>query len=99
MFLIVPGVVLMASFPAFAQSLPSLPIVDRQCLTRDLTPTNAQDFFKQGQAQFEREIYEIQLLERRSQVQQEDLLKIEPATRDFDKLTVRSRSLTRNLKR
>lgn len=102
MFLVVPNVVfvvfvvLLASFPAFAQSIPVSQIADAQRLVRDLTPTNAQDFFRQGQAQLERE---IRLLERRSPVQQENLLKIDPATRSFDKLTVRSQSSAINLKR
>ncbi len=81
MFLIVPIVTLIASFPALAQSLPNLSNVDRQRLSRDLVPNNPQDFFRQGQAQLERE---IRLLERRSQLQQENLLKINPA-RDSDK--------------
>ncbi|MBW4441374.1 MAG: hypothetical protein KME10_09105 [Plectolyngbya sp. WJT66-NPBG17] len=76
LFLIVPVVTLIASSPVLAQSLPNLSLVDRQRLTRDLIPTNSQDFFRQGQAQLERE---IRLLERRSQ--QENLLKIDPATR------------------
>lgn len=95
-FLIAPGVVLLTSFPVFAQAIPNISTVDRHRLTRDLTPTNSQDFFKQGQAQFERE---IQLLERRSQVQREDLLKIDPATRNLDKLIMRSQPLTIHLKR
>lgn len=78
LFLIVPVVTLIASSPGLAQSLPNLPIADRQRLTRDLTPTNAQDFFKQGQVQLERE---IQLLERRSQ-KQENLLKVNLAPPD-----------------
>ena len=95
LFLIVPGV-LMVTSPAFALSIPNLSSVDRQRLSRDLTPTNAQDFFRQGQAQLERE---IQLLNRRSQVQQDDLLKVDPTTRNFEQSNLRSQPLTRNLKR
>jgi len=89
MFLIVSIATLIASSPVLAQSLPNLSNLDRQRLTRDLTPTNAQDFFKQGQEQLERE---IRLLERRSQIKQDDLLKVDPATRQPDEQDSRTAS-------
>ncbi|MGG6267333.1 hypothetical protein ACQ4M3_28785 [Leptolyngbya sp. AN03gr2] len=78
LFLIVPAVTLIASSPGFAQAIPNLSSFDRQRIVRDLTPFNSQDFFNQGRAQLERE---IELLNQRSQRQQENLLKIDPATR------------------
>ncbi|BAU12175.1 hypothetical protein LEP3755_27040 [Leptolyngbya sp. NIES-3755] len=78
LFLIVPVVTLIASSPGFAQTIPNLSSFDRQRIVRDLTPTQSQDFFIQGRAQLERE---IQLLNERSRRQQENLLKIDPATR------------------
>ncbi|MBD1844646.1 hypothetical protein H6F89_14830 [Cyanobacteria bacterium FACHB-63] len=95
-FLMVPAAMLMPSFPAFAQPLPISQSLDAQRLVRELTPTNAQDFFKQGQAQFE---HEIRVLERRSQPPQEELLKIDPAVRNFERLNFQSQPLTINLKR
>lgn len=83
-FLIVPAM-LMTSFPAFPQPLPISQSGDAQRLVRDLTPTNSQDFFKQGQAQFERE---IRLLERRSRAPQEELLKIDPAIRNSEQFNL-----------
>ena len=87
LFLIVPFVTLIASSSVQAQSIPNLSIADRNRLTRDLTPTNSQDFFIQGQAQLERE---IRLLERRSRLQQDDLLKVEPAMRHPEEQNPRS---------
>lgn len=56
MFLLVSIVTLIASSPGFAQSLPNLSTLDRQRLSRDLIPSNSQDFFNQGRNQLEREI-------------------------------------------
>ncbi len=96
MFLIVPFVTLIASSSVQAQSIPNLSIADRNRLTRDLTPTNSQDFFIQGQAQLERE---IRLLERRSRPQQENLLKVDPATRYREEKNPRSLPEKQSLQR
>lgn len=78
LFLIFPIVSLMVSSPVFAQTIPNLSSLDRQRIVRDLTPRSSQDFFNQGREQLERE---IRLLNQRSQQQQENLLKVDPATR------------------
>lgn len=78
LFLIIPIVSLIASSPVLAQTIPNLSNLDRQRISRDLTPTNSQDFFNQGREQFERE---IRRLNERSQQKQENLLKVDPATR------------------
>lgn len=78
LFLIVPIVTLMFSTPGFAQAIPNLSNFDRQRIVRDLTPTHSQDFFNQGREQLERE---IRLLNERPQQKQENLLKVDPATR------------------
>ncbi|MBE9012335.1 hypothetical protein IQ250_19235 [Pseudanabaenaceae cyanobacterium LEGE 13415] len=78
LFLIIPIVPLIASRPVVAQAIPNLSNLDRQRIIRDLTPTNSQDFFNQGREQLERE---IRLLNERSQQRQENLLKVDPATR------------------
>lgn len=86
LFLIIPIVSLMISSPAFAQTIPNLSNLDRQRIIRDLTPTNSQDFFNQGREQFERE---IRRLNERSQQKQENLLKVDPATRYPEEQTPR----------
>ena len=73
----VPFVTLAIGSSVLAQSIPTLSHLNRQRLDRDLTMTNSQDFFRQGQAQLERE---IRLLERRSRTQSDTLLKVDPAT-------------------
>ncbi|GAP94457.1 hypothetical protein [Leptolyngbya sp. NIES-2104] len=78
LFLIIPIVSLVISSPVFAQTIPNLSSLDRQRISRDLTPPNSQDFFNQGREQFERE---IRRLNERSQQKQENLLKVDPATR------------------
>lgn len=76
-FLIVS--LLLISSAVQAQSIPNLSVRDRQRLSRDLTPSNSQEFFNLGHNQLERE---IRLLERRFTAQQESPLRIDPKLRD-----------------
>lgn len=87
-FLIVP--LLLISSAVQAQSIPNLSVRDRQRLSRDLTPSNSQEFFNLGHNQLERE---IRLLERRFTAQQESPLKIDPKLRDqeFQSDSIRNR--------
>ncbi|MBW4418993.1 MAG: hypothetical protein KME13_07155 [Myxacorys californica WJT36-NPBG1] len=61
--------------PANASSLPSFTSEQLQRITRDSTPTNSQDFFRRGQAQFERE---VRLLQRWRESSPREILKIAP---------------------
>ncbi|BAS57478.1 MULTISPECIES: hypothetical protein [Leptolyngbya] len=87
-FLIVP--LLLISSAVQAQSIPNLSVRDRQRLSRDLTPSNSQEFFNLGHNQLERE---IRLLERRFTAQQESPLRIDPKLRDqeFQSDSIRNR--------
>lgn len=63
--------------PAMAQSLPTFTPQQLNRLSRDLTPFNSQDFFRQGRSQLEQE---VQRLERVQSRNSNPLLKIDPAT-------------------
>lgn len=76
-FLIVP--LLLISSAVQAQSIPNLSVRDRQRLSRDLAPSNSQEFFNLGQNQLERE---IRLLERRFIAEKEIPLRIDPKLQD-----------------
>ncbi|MBW4541161.1 MAG: hypothetical protein KME43_18795 [Myxacorys chilensis ATA2-1-KO14] len=61
--------------PVNASSPPSITSEQLQRITRDITPTNSQDFFSRGQAQFERE---VRLLQRWRESSPREILKIDP---------------------
>lgn len=66
-----------------AQSIPELTPEQKLQISRDLTPRNSQDFFRQGQAQLEQE---IRLLDRRVLSSDQTVLKIDPTLRDSERL-------------
>lgn len=70
-------IAILANFfsPANASSLPSFTPEQLQRITRDITSTNSQDFFRRGQAQFERE---VRLLQRWRESSPREILKIDP---------------------
>lgn len=61
--------------PANASSLPSFTSEQLQRITRDITATNSQDFFRRGQAQFERE---VRLLQHGKESSPREILRVEP---------------------
>ena len=66
---------------AQAQPVPNLTSAQLQRFERDLTSTNAQDFFKQGKAQFEQE---IRSLEQGRVSSDQPTLKIDPTLQDVE---------------
>ncbi len=73
LFLMIFTVGVSISSMAQAISIPNLSSQQLQRIARDVTPTRSQEFFREGQAQLERE---IQRLEREKR---DPILKVDPA--------------------